>query len=389
MTTARNGISKQLRRTLQVLVAAFVLSYLVAPQIAGARRAISLLARVNLWAVAVGVVLEVAALVAYAQISRAVLPRGQAPGVGTVLRMQLATRAVTNLVPGGSAAGGALGYKLLKQTGVRSVDAGFAVAMQGIGSAVVLNVLLWLGLVISIPLRGLHPLFGTAAMVGVVLFAGFAIVVGLLTHGEDQSVRWLCAVARRIPFLDERAVESHVRRLAERLRELGSDPALLFRGVGWSASYWLLDAAALWVFLAAFGRIARPDVLIVAYGLAYVLAAIPITPGGLGVVEAVLTTMLVAFGAPRDEALFGVIAYRLVNFWLPIPLGGLSYLSLQIVPREERERRAERLRRLAEEAVAGAEDPRHWAERHGVRVPHREGEAPPVVPPEDDEAASG
>ena len=66
-----------------------------------------------------------------------------------------------------------------------------------------------------------------------------------------------------------------------------------------------------------------------AYGLANVLAVIPITPGGLGVIEATLTSVLVGFGTPRGVAT-GVIAYRLVNFWLPIPLGGLAYLSLQV-----------------------------------------------------------
>jgi uncharacterized membrane protein YbhN (UPF0104 family) len=48
------------------------------------------------------------------------------------------------------------------------------------------------------------------------------------------------------------------------------------------------------------------------------------------VVEATLTSALVGFGTPRGVATLGVIAYRLVNFWLPIPLGGLAYLSLQV-----------------------------------------------------------
>jgi hypothetical protein len=61
-----------------------------------------------------------------------------------------------------------------------------------------------------------------------------------------------------------------------------------------------------------------------------VLAVLPITPGGLGVVEATLTSILVGFGTPRGAATLGVVAYRLINFWLPIPLGGVSYLSLQV-----------------------------------------------------------
>jgi hypothetical protein len=91
----------------------------------------------------------------------------------------------------------------------------------------------------------------------------------------------------------------------------------------------LLDAASLWVFVAAFSHFISPIDLLMAYGLANILAAIPITPGGLGVVEFVLVSMITGFGPTAGAALSGVLAYRAVNFWLPIPFGGLAYGSLE------------------------------------------------------------
>ena len=91
---------------------------------------------------------------------------------------------------------------------------------------------------------------------------------------------------------------------------------------------WLLDAGCLWIFIWSFGRIVSPIDLLVAYGLANILAAIPITPSGLGIIEGVLITTLVGFGDPRAQAILAVLAYRLVNFWIPIPVGGVSYASL-------------------------------------------------------------
>ena len=64
---------------------------------------------------------------------------------------------------------------------------------------------------------------------------------------------------------------------------------------------------------------------LVAYGLANVLAVLPISPGGLGVVEAVLIPTLIGFGVPAAEAAVGVVAYRLISFWLPIPVGAVAY----------------------------------------------------------------
>ncbi len=118
--------------------------------------------------------------------------------------------------------------------------------------------------------------------------------------------------------------------------------------MGWAATFWLLDASSLFVFIAAFGKIVAPVDLLVAYGLAQVLAVIPITPSGLGVIEGVLIPTLAGFGVPKSTAILGVLSYRLVNFWLPIPVGGIAYLSLRFSGEGWRQR----LRHARDEVVS-------------------------------------
>ncbi len=355
-----------MRRVVLLLILLLVVEYLVLPQIAGARRSLHLLGDVNLAYVLVGILLEVASIAAYAQLTRGVLPRtGDKPGFWTLLRIQLSTLSVSHVLPGGAAAGSGLGFRLLSNAGVSGPDAGFALATQSIGSAVVLNVILWLGLVVSIPLRGFNPVYLTAAVIGLLLVSGFSLAVITLTRGEDRAAHGLAAVARRVPFLDAESVHRLIHRIAAQLRTLTGDRPLMFRTIGWAAANWLLSAASLWVFILAFGYRLGIDGLIVAYGLANVLAAIPITPGGLGVVEAVLTTSLVGFGVPRDVAILGVISYRLVNFWLPIPLGAAAYLTLRLQPDRPS---SDELRRITEQSAREAEGLKTWAERHGVKV---------------------
>jgi uncharacterized protein (TIRG00374 family) len=336
-------LRKSLRRGVFGFLIALVIEYLVLPQLAGAHRDLHLIGGINLGYALLGLVLEAGALLAYAALTRAVLPPGSL-SLTKILRIDLSSLAVSHVLPGGTAGGAGVGYRLLTDSGVRGTDVGFAMATQGIGSAVVLNMILWLALLISIPLRGFNPLYATAALLGVLLFGCFAALVLLLTRGEEHAVKLLPVLARRVPYLKEETVTTVVRRLAARLRELASDRRLLLRAVGWATANWVLDAASLWVFLAAFHQVADPDSLLVAYGLANVLAAIPITPGGLGVVEGVLIPVLVGFGSPRGIAILGVIAYRLVNFWLPIPVGAAAYLSLRVEPGAPRRRRRSRLR---------------------------------------------
>ena len=159
-----------------------------------------------------------------------------------MLRIQFSTRALASVVPGGSAAGSALGYRLLTLSGVDGPDAGFALATAGLGSAVVLNIIFWTALLVSIPLRGVNPFYGTAAIIGLVLVAlALLLVMGLL-KGQARAERILRSLARRFQF-DEDHAAAVVRQMAARLRDLASDPKLLSSVIGWATANWLLDAA--------------------------------------------------------------------------------------------------------------------------------------------------
>ncbi len=370
---ARRHFSKGVR----LILFLFILNNLVLPQIGGARNALRHLSEVNPLMLVVGMIFEFGSVTCFALLTRSALPK-HSVHLHEQIRIQLATKAVTNTVPGGNAAGSALGYRLLTAAGVRGADAGFALATAGIGSAVVLNLILWAGLLVSIPLRGFNRVYVSAALVGVLLMGFFAFLVFGLMKGSAAAERVVRAIARRLRFVDEEKVAALVRRLAQRLDTLLSDPAILGRAAGWAALHWISSAAALWVFLRAFGVSTEIDALVVSFGLANVLAAIPITPGGLGIIEATLLSTLAGFGqGSRGAIAIGIAAYRIAQFWLPIPLGGLSYLSLRLGPFSLRRRaRLGSLRKLAEEALATKEDRLTWAERYGRR---------PVRPPGPDE----
>jgi uncharacterized protein (TIRG00374 family) len=116
---------------------------------------------------------------------------------------------------------------------------------------------------------------------------------------------------------------------ADRAEALTSDRRLLVRTIVWSTANWGFDAASLWVFIRAFGHTEGLSGMLLGYGLAGLLALLPITPGGLGLVEGTLISILVGFGTPHPNAVLGVITWRLAEFWLPIPLGALMYVSLR------------------------------------------------------------
>lgn len=346
------------RATIKVLkgLATLLVVYFLILNIPGLRNAVDQLSDVRPELLVLGLGLEIVALFCYSMMTRAALgPVGHHLSVLHLFRIQLSTRALSSLVPGGSAAGSALGFRLMVASGVPGPDAGFALATAGLTSAVVLNFILWGGLIVSIPLRGVNPVYGTAAIAGIILMGiAVAIIFGLI-EGQERSEKILRLIARRLRLNEERAGEA-VRHIGGRMKELAGDKAMLRRLVGWAAANWLIDAAALWVFLRAFGGSLTFDGLIVAFGLANVLAAIPLTPGGLGLVEGTYVPVLVGFGLTRATAVVGVVSYRVAQFWLPILIGGLTYLSLRIGPWAIDRNRLEPLRNIV--AAAGSDDER-------------------------------
>jgi len=112
---------------------------------------------------------------------------------------------------------------------------------------------------------------------------------------------------------------------------------------------WLLDLFTLMAALAAVGS--RPSLIpvIVAYCVAQILAQIPLTPGGLGFVEAGVTATLALAGVSAADAALARLAYRVFSCWLPLPVGLVAVLAFRL---------GARLNRCCRRVPAGRSAPR-------------------------------
>jgi uncharacterized protein (TIRG00374 family) len=246
-----------------------------------------------------------------------------------VVTSNLASGAFGRVVPGGAAAAGALQYGMLTQAGIVPSLAGIGI---GVASIVVLATLA------ALPILALP-----AALLGVAIphrlmqaaFIAIAVFVFLLVAGSTllASDRAVLAVGRLWIRIGTRLRKSKPppADLPERWRD---ERDLVRRALGrrwWEAvaggaGRWLFDWLTLLTALAAVGQHPRPTLVLLAFCAAQLLAQIPITPGGLGVVEAGLTGFLVLIGVPASAAAVAVLAYRLVSYWLALPAGGAAYL---------------------------------------------------------------
>ncbi len=341
---------KGLRLSMKLLAGATVLYFILTVAIPGVRKSWNELSNVSPYLLILGFALEMTALYCYTLLTRAALGEA-ASGVSKarLFRIQMSTKALSSIVPGGSAAGSALGYRLMTLSGVDGPAAGFALATAGLASAVVLNLIFWLALLISIPIRGVNPGYATGAVAGIILMLVAGAVVFSLTEGRGRAERIIRWIARKLKLSEDRAAAG-VRQIAGRMEDLATDRQLLMRVGIWAVANWLFDIAALWVLLTAFGPAPDVDAVVIAFGLVNILAVIPVFPGGLGIIDGGIPLALVGFGMARSQAVLGTATYRFVQYFFPIVLGGILYASLRVGPWSiSRRERLKRLRDLAAE----------------------------------------
>jgi uncharacterized protein (TIRG00374 family) len=225
------------------------------------------------------------------------------------------------------AAAGAMQYAMLARGGVPS---GRAASGMTASSVLVFGILLGLP-VLALPalLFGapVDPSLGRAALIGGVVFVlvcagGAAAIVfdrPLLVAGQAAQTVRNRVLRRRAPLtgLPQRLLRERdevVRVLGRRWWE-----ALLL-----AAGRWVLDYLTLLAALTAVHADPRASTVLLAFCAAQFLGTLPLTPGGLGFVEAGLTGTLALAGVPAGAAVVATLAYRLVSFWLPIPAGGVA-----------------------------------------------------------------
>ena len=353
---------------LKWLIFAIIIYFFILPLIPGFGKAFSELSKVRPSLLVLGLGLELAALFAYSLLTHAALGDSRhSISIWRLFRIQLSTKSVSKVLPAGSAASSALGFKLLTSSGVPGPDAGFALATAGLGSAVVLNLILWVGLIASIPGQGVNAAYGSAALVGVILMlVATGLVVGLIDgQGRaERSIKWITTKLR----MDPDNAADVLRQLGFRLQGLAREPGLKERVFIWALLNWVLDMAALWVFLLAFGADIDLRGLIVAFGLANIMAVVPITPGGLGIVEGIFIPTLVGFGLTRSIATVGVLSYRIAQYWMPLIVGAIVYLSLRVGPWAiDRSEKLKSFRRVAVDATEHPSNKYNWAEHYAPR----------------------
>jgi uncharacterized protein (TIRG00374 family) len=312
-----------IRRSLLLAVTGFFL-YLLAPSLVELFSSWPQLRELGSWWLLLMFVLEIGSFASLWLLQKIAL---QSRRWLPIITSQLAGNAFGRVIPGGGAAAAAFQYRMLREA---EIPAG------SIATGLTAVNLLTFATLAALPVLAVPAVLnGTDVADGLVrgLWIGLGAFVILFSVGA------LFLSTERPLRATGRIVEKTHNRLLSRREPLGGLPDRLVEerdlirsvlGSSWweallaSIGKWLFDFGVLLAVLLALGVDASPALVLLAYVIASLLGMVPITPGGLGFVEAGLTATLALAGVDPGDAIVATLAYRLVSFWLPLPFGALA-----------------------------------------------------------------
>ncbi|MGH3672472.1 MAG: lysylphosphatidylglycerol synthase transmembrane domain-containing protein [Pseudonocardiaceae bacterium] len=294
------------------------------------------LTSVQLGWVVVAVLVEVVSYVARGAACAVVLRRGGG-GAGpiTLGAATLAGDAAAYCLPFGFAASGVVMVGVLRRRHVSAAVAGWMFAVSSVLYVAAVTVMTIVAVQIAgddDPIPGLRTisvvLLGVLALVG----GGYALmrrpaVRARVTRGfpairPARSRTW-------IPLVVRSRVVGCWREWQRQLRTVRLTPAAGLAAFALMLVSWITDVAVLALAFVALGATPPWTGLLLAYCAGQIAASMPVTPGGIGVVEGSITLALVAFGGSATITLAAVLLYRLIAYWGCIPVGGLVWLALR------------------------------------------------------------
>lgn len=282
--------------------------------------------------VALGVAAEAGSLLAYAMLQRRLLAAGGADvPIGPMAAITFAANSITNSLPAGPVIATVFSFRQFRRRGADEAVAGWSVAATFVIASVTLAVLAGVGAMVAGAEGASLDLVGV--IVGVLLVTVAIAAVFVQKQALVWTVSALLRLCRRLTGWPRGELAAHIDRIISRLTAVRLTPGQLASVLRWGWANWVLDCGCLAIAFLAVGASVPWKGLLLAYGAGQLAANLPITPGGLGVVEGSLTIAIVAYGGNESSTVLAVLLYRIFSFWLTLPVGWGAWAWLAWVAR--------------------------------------------------------
>jgi uncharacterized membrane protein YbhN (UPF0104 family) len=245
--------------------------------------------------------------------------------------------AIASTLPGGQAFGLGLAYSMYSSWGFRRATIASSLVLSGLADLFAKLSTPIVALVILAFSKGTSAALVTASVVGAALMVVAVTLLALALRSEKSATLVGQKLGSVTSFLTRLVGRPRAKEWGEGTARWRAETVNLLHGRWWRvAGAGLLSHASLFLVLLVALRHVGVSELEVSWGealgafaIARLLTALPITPGGLGVIELGLTAALIVAGGPEVPVVAAVLVFRALTYLVQIPFGAATYLFWQ------------------------------------------------------------
>jgi hypothetical protein len=293
--------------------------YLLAPSVLGVVAASSRLVEIDWYWLFALLAAQGAVLYLTWVLQRLLIDDGKTarPPLALIASTQLVGNAVATAAPFGGAAGTAAQVRALAKRGVDARRATAGIVAFSLLQVASIGALALVGPVMVIFGFSVPATLGRTALLGCAALGVITLLLVLVLR-TDRAADWIGTAVGLVLRRDPRRIVVMLRRERRHLRRAMAGPGRAPKVLGVALARSIADYLCLLAAVAAVSATPRPPLVLLAFVAAAVLRLIPLTPGGLGPVEAALIPLLAAASTTRSGAVLATLAYRIASLWIPL-----------------------------------------------------------------------
>lgn len=325
-------------KTIIVLILFLVGIYFVIPRLIDAQQAVQLISKVNKYYLILAILFEILSYIGAAMLMGIILSQmGHRIAFWDRFRIGSMAAFAIHFFPLGSLGGGAVDFYFLRKKKVKSGSILMMLLLRIIISYIAFFILFIIALTLLPTIENISLTMKIISG-GILVILVFGTIYFLYLYKHKEKFRKVFHIvfsparffSSRLKYpVDKTRLDYTFEEFYESLKLFSQKKRSTILAILTGMVYWLGDMLCFFFVFLSFGYLINFGVLMFSYSIGLLAGMVSFIPGGLGVTEGTLGLVLTSLGVPSTIALMSILIFRLFSFWMWIPFGLYSFLSLR------------------------------------------------------------
>lgn len=252
------------------------------------------------------------------------------PGVCYWIQASIVALFLNQAVPSAGLSGNAFIFSFLSRKKIPAHNIVSLIIIELLSFYLAMELVVLFLLAVSFIMPQVSVFFPSILGAGIIVF--LVLFFGMSFLGKKTSLNWLYKKLSKVRWIKKLMESSEAvtgttagHRIPNAWTLIGKHKKAMFIAIALQVGVMLADSFTIFSLFEGLGRDINFLYILLGLICAKIISVIPFLPGALILYESSMTYAFVSLGVPLAAAVIVTLAYRILSFWLPIPLGLILY----------------------------------------------------------------